>query len=153
MNGSNEKNGKQKPEEDLPGYPHYPESEDILSGNSGMNRIESDVEGLPGINNPERTRTNSDTEINQNALEDPAGEEKVAGPNDITADDLVALGDPTLSMDGGEDEQLAERSIPLDATAADLDIPGSELDDASEALGSEDEENNFYSLGGDRHDT
>jgi hypothetical protein len=34
----------------------------------------------------------------------------------------------------------------------DLDIPGSELDDADEALGEEDEENNYYSLGGDNHD-
>jgi hypothetical protein len=34
----------------------------------------------------------------------------------------------------------------------DLDIPGSELDDADEEIGEEDEENNYYSLGGDRHD-
>ena len=33
----------------------------------------------------------------------------------------------------------------------DLDIPGSELDDNQEAIGSEDEENNYYSLGGDDH--
>lgn len=33
----------------------------------------------------------------------------------------------------------------------DLDIPGSKLDDAQEAIGSEDEENNYYSLGGDNH--
>lgn len=33
----------------------------------------------------------------------------------------------------------------------DLDVPGSELDDTQEELGSEDEENNFYSLGGDNH--
>ncbi|MFZ4520948.1 MAG: hypothetical protein ACOYNC_04550 [Bacteroidales bacterium] len=35
----------------------------------------------------------------------------------------------------------------------DLDIPGSELDDIQEDIGSEDEENNFYSLGGDGHTT
>ena len=33
----------------------------------------------------------------------------------------------------------------------DLDIPGAELDDEMEDIGSEDEENNFYSLGGDNH--
>lgn len=32
-----------------------------------------------------------------------------------------------------------------------LDIPGAELDDEDEKLGSEDEENNYYSLGGDNH--
>ena len=34
----------------------------------------------------------------------------------------------------------------------DLDIPGSELDDDQELIGNEDEENNYYSLGGDDHD-
>lgn len=33
----------------------------------------------------------------------------------------------------------------------DLDIPGSELDDDMEINGEEDEENNYYSLGGDNH--
>jgi len=33
----------------------------------------------------------------------------------------------------------------------DLDIPGSELDDEQEKIGSEDEENNYYSVGGDNH--
>jgi len=33
-----------------------------------------------------------------------------------------------------------------------LDVPGAELDDEEENIGSEDEENNYYSLGGDEHD-
>jgi hypothetical protein len=40
----------------------------------------------------------------------------------------------------------------VDFSAQDLDIPGSELDDDKEAIGSEDEENNSYSLGGDNHE-
>ena len=32
-----------------------------------------------------------------------------------------------------------------------LDVPGSELDDEQENIGNEDEENNYYSLGGDDH--
>jgi hypothetical protein len=36
-------------------------------------------------------------------------------------------------------------------TGADLDVPGSELDDQQENVGSEDEENNYYSIGGDNH--
>ena len=32
-----------------------------------------------------------------------------------------------------------------------MDIPGSEYDDEQEAIGAEDEENNYYSLGGDNH--
>ena len=34
---------------------------------------------------------------------------------------------------------------------SDLDVPGSELDDNMESIGSEDEENNYYSIGGDDH--
>lgn len=34
---------------------------------------------------------------------------------------------------------------------SDLDVPGSDLDDQQERVGSEDEENNYYSLGGDNH--
>ncbi len=36
-------------------------------------------------------------------------------------------------------------------TGDDLDVPGDELDNANENIGSEDEENNYYSLGGDNH--
>ena len=37
-------------------------------------------------------------------------------------------------------------------TGKDLDVPGSELDDDLEKVGSEDEENNYYSIGGDNHE-
>jgi len=67
--------------------------------------------------------------------------------SDVTKDDLEALGPKNLSMDGGDDEDLAHRSHPVDFSGNDLDVPGSELDDASEDIGSEDEENNSYSLG------
>jgi hypothetical protein len=39
-----------------------------------------------------------------------------------------------------------------DLVSDDLDVPNSEADDAEEAVGSEDEENNYYSIGGDNHD-
>ena len=39
-----------------------------------------------------------------------------------------------------------------DLSGNDLDVPGAEDDDADEATGSEDEENNEYSLGGENHD-
>ena len=38
-----------------------------------------------------------------------------------------------------------------DYVGDDLDVPGAELDDADEKIGSEDEENNYYSIGGDNH--
>jgi hypothetical protein len=46
---------------------------------------------------------------------------------------------------------LNEKDFKDDMSGDDLDIPGSELDDQQESVGSEDEENNYYSLGGDNH--
>jgi hypothetical protein len=54
----------------------------------------------------------------------------------------------SLNIDFLPDE-IAAKGVPSDDD--DLDVPGSELDDASEAIGEEDEENNYYSLGGDGH--
>jgi hypothetical protein len=45
-----------------------------------------------------------------------------------------------------------EKDFKDDVSGNDLDIPGSELDDDQENIGSEDEENNYYSLGGDNHE-
>jgi hypothetical protein len=52
----------------------------------------------------------------------------------------------------GDDELLRGKMQPVSQADDDLDIPGSELDDANEEIGEEDEENNYYSLGGDRHE-
>ncbi|MCW3070619.1 MAG: hypothetical protein JWO44_509 [Bacteroidetes bacterium] len=71
---------------------------------------------------------------------------------DVTKEDLEALGPKDLSMDMGDDEDLKHRVHPVDFTGKDLDVPGAELDDVQEKKGSEDEENNSYSIGGDAHD-
>jgi hypothetical protein len=47
--------------------------------------------------------------------------------------------------------ELNEKSFEDDMSGWDLDIPGAELDDKQEEIGSEDEENNYYSIGGDNH--
>ena len=44
----------------------------------------------------------------------------------------------------GNERWANEKGNPLDM-GADLDIPGADLDDADEAIGGEDEENNSYS--------
>ena len=38
-----------------------------------------------------------------------------------------------------------------DQTGEDLDVPGSDLDEEEGTSGNEDEENNYYSIGGDDH--
>ena len=54
-----------------------------------------------------------------------------------------------------DDEELpAKKKIGPEERSIDegLDIPGAELDDENERIGEEDEENNYYSLGGDNHE-
>ena len=50
------------------------------------------------------------------------------------------------------DKKLNALNDLKEKTGKDLDVPGSELDDDLENVGSEDEENNYYSIGGDDHD-
>lgn len=63
--------------------------------------------------------------------EDPSKRKTLVG-NDYVASDIQK--EPGNGMPG-----------------SDLDIPGSEMDDELEMTGSEDEENSYYSLGGDDH--
>ena len=44
-----------------------------------------------------------------------------------------------------------KKNFNQDKSGGDLDIPSSELDDEQERIGSEDEENNHFSIGGDNH--
>ena len=55
----------------------------------------------------------------------------------------------TTDFDG---DHLNESSFGEEQSGSDLDIPNSESDDLNENIGEEDEENNSYSLGGERHD-
>jgi hypothetical protein len=79
-------------EKDFPGYPHYPEKEDIFSQEK---------------------------------------KELIANEEDL--------------------EKIQQKKKGTSA-GNDLDVPGAELDDEDEAIGEEDEENNYYSLGGDNHE-
>lgn len=93
-----------KTENELPGYPVYPENEDIYN----IYLEESDID-------PEDVHKTKES----------------GGKNKVTRYPETDLND----------------EFPVE----DLDIPGSELDDSMEIIGSEDEENNYYSLGGDDH--
>ena len=55
------------------------------------------------------------------------------------------------SSDNNKPGKYNEKDFDEDVTGGDLDIPGSELNDELEIIGNEDEENNYYSLGGDDH--
>jgi hypothetical protein len=66
----------------------------------------------------------------------------------INPEDTSKLKDPVEIIKAG---MYNEKDFDDDVSGSDLDIPGSELDDELEIIGSEDEENNYYSLGGDGH--
>ena len=77
-----------------------------------------------------------------------------ASQDPLTAEESQIPGYPLYP--DGEDIYCKEKKEPyteVEVTVLDegLDVPGSELDDASELIGEEDEENNYYSLGGDDH--
>ena len=50
-----------------------------------------------------------------------------------------------------KDGSMNEKDFKEDMSGDDLDVPGAGLDDQQESVGSEDEENNYYSIGGDNH--
>jgi hypothetical protein len=81
---------------------------------------------------------------------DAAEDKKFPLPEYKAADDIYNRAKEE-SLD--EEDQPGKGKSPEDKSLDDgLDIPGTELDDADEAIGEEDEENNYYSLGGDNHD-
>jgi hypothetical protein len=59
---------------------------------------------------------------------------------------------PTEKHQPADKSNEQEETWCKDKVGDDLDIPGAELDDEAEAIGEEDEENNIYSIGGDRHE-
>lgn len=141
---SNNKNNKE--EKEFPGYPHYPAKDDILN-QPGAVRVDMDVENLSHSN------TQTSSALPDKSVKVPAADEEVLPLDDIeivpgtdadvTEEDLLILGEK--DADFGRRDELA-------VTGDDLDVPGSEDDDANEDIGEEDEENNYYSLGGDAHE-
>ena len=139
-----------------PGYPHYPGSEDITraENNNGVERPDADKKPAPPYNDTVDERDETALEPGTDA--------------DVTAEDLRMLDAAEQNMDTQDSRNLLEgtldntdedgtplneeSSIANDMTGEDLDVPGSSPDDADEAIGEEDEENNYYSLGGDLHE-
>ncbi len=138
--------------ENFPGYPHYPANEDIMNAGD-IERVSLDVENLSRSRNavdppPDKFTGKRETEnITPSLVDDDAADisDEADDPetveSNLTEDDLIAL---------GEDDSSLPKNLTLDGD--DLDIPGAEEDDVNEEIGEEDEENNYYSLGGDAHE-
>lgn len=129
-----------------------------------------DVKDIPGQEHirPLVTGEIADTHI---ASSDEEGEsifndEEVIDQKDsnVTAEEKELLQRSSESMASNDDEQLRQSAVNnkdedgelLNESAGfsgrDLDVPGSEEDDVSEDIGSEDEENNSYSQPGEKED-
>jgi len=107
------------------------------------------------------TTASSDDEEGKGLLDDL---EEDSDDSNVTKEEKDLLAKSADSM-GSEDDENWEK-IQLDKTdndgtplnekddllGEDLDVPGSNDDDENEGIGEEDEENNSYSLGGDRKD-
>jgi hypothetical protein len=136
--------GKSDDRKVFPGYPKYAASEDITNR---AERVDADLEDPSFlVKDIVKYPIAGDT-----SELDPDDKTPVKNEFDVTKDDLKALGSDGLNTDDGDDELLKQRTTPVDFSGSDLDIPGADDDDSKEAVGSEDEENNSYSLGGEDH--
>jgi hypothetical protein len=149
----------EKIDQDFPGYPHYPAKDDILDPDNHTARVDIDVENL--------TRSHTITadhlksiegapEVTTDFTQVPEAEgediEMVPGTEaDVTAEDLLILGPKDGDMDMDEDEELRSRGWEP-RSGKDLDVPEASTANGEEALGQEDEENSYYSLGGDERE-
>ena len=73
---------------------------------------------------------------------------KSKNEENINPEDILSEKEPN---EDDKPELANEKDFYEDQSGSDLDVPGAELDDEQEKIGSEDEENNYYSLGGDNH--
>jgi len=73
---------------------------------------------------------------------------KSKNEENINPEDILSEKEPN---EDDKPELANEKDFDEDQSGSDLDVPGAELDDEQEKIGSEDEENNYYSLGGDNH--
>jgi hypothetical protein len=81
----------------------------------------------------------------------PANEDifnKSKEERDINPEDTSESKAPNEDSKAGQNN---EKDFEEDRSGGDLDVPGSETDEKQEFIGTEDEENDYYSLGGDDH--
>jgi hypothetical protein len=85
-------------------------------------------------------------EENKDEFKYPASEDIYNQAKETNIDAEAYLEKGILQPKKNENEQTEH--LPGD----DLIVPGADLDNDQEKIGSEDEENNYYSLGGDNHE-
>lgn len=147
------KNKEKNETEKFPGYPHYGKKEDIYKHAEEINAEIEDVgkDEVKFVNNKNHESLPENEFLTEQLIPEDLlinVENKTQDEYDITKDDMIALSSLDDETDSPENEEgiNKNRLYPIDMAADDLDIPGVEEDDLNEAIGEEDEENNFYSL-------
>ena len=146
---------KQEANKDFPGYPHYRGEEDIMSRSK---RETADVDNLSGSETPvlKDKAADSGLPLENETPQTPAADslKKKEGfyasthPDESDEIELVEGTDADVTEEEA-DELERDGLTDHNFHPSELDIPGAELDDEAEDIGEEDEENNYYSLGGD----
>ena len=135
--------GKISDGDEFPGYPHYPPSEDIMNPANQVERVPVDVEKLAPTGSIPKIPAAAAGSAKEGGGEDDI--KIVSGTDaDVTREDLHLL--------SATEGPYADVSNTTTVTGEDLDVPGADEDDSNEDIGEEDEENNYYSLGGDNHE-
>lgn len=114
---------------------------------------EKSIESIDSNNdnvNSQSEPANTDSEMDSNVSEQEREDLSIAA-NSMPGDD-ENLRKAALDNKDKDGTPLNEGSFKNDISPDDLDVPGSDLDNADERIGEEDEENNEYSLGGDNHE-
>lgn len=129
--------------------------DDATSERTGPATILSEDELWMSDEDMEAAPDEEDDESNEDENDDI----ELGGADNVSADEKSVLQKSADNTNTPEDEDL-NNALPddtdddgdklneaVDVSGKDLDIPGAEDDDADEAIGEEDEENNDYSLG------
>jgi len=163
-----------KIEQDFPGYPHYPAREDIMDQRNDITREDIDVENLPNSRNasgvsqrflaghdrgrtegasPDDTDAEDDLGMKPGTEADVSAEEvKMLEDMAYMSNDEVNLRNASLDNTDLDGDELNEASFGAERDGTDLDIPESTDETFTTSMGQGDEENKYYSLGGDRHE-
>jgi hypothetical protein len=115
------------------------ENEDIQIPNASATEKDFEQQVASAKDNQDFT---GDSEYDSQTDISPKFEEE----QDLTQAEIERFNDENETSAG-----FSFRGIRKDDMDNDLDIPGAEMDDADEEIGHEDEENNYYSIGGDNH--
>ena len=101
--------------------------------------------------NSEKKRKENNEDYSQEYPSYPVNDDiysKYYKEDDLNPEDTSKAKD---SNSKGRFRKSNEKDFEDDMSGSDLDVPGSEFDDEQEFIGLEDEENNYFSLGGDDH--